>query len=153
MGFMRLPNRQGFVHFCWHVTWENFIKIDKMFGTSRKNICICFFSASNAAFNCSQEWGGEGVGRLKIKHGEPWKGVWGFQGSQEWGRKGLAAVQCAPHQLLVVEVCWEAWDGLPRWELAGTEEGSKWSMGRGLVCHPLSSGNWNGDYMRLGCVS
>ena len=51
---------------------------------------------------------------------------------QEWGEKGLAAVQCAPQQqLLVVEVRWEeeftTCNGTSKAGMIGngTEEGSK----------------------------
>ena len=42
---------------------------------------------------------------------------------------GCAGKRNLPHEI-----------GLPRWELPGAEEGSQWSMGRGLGCHPFWTG-------------
>ena len=62
----------------------------------------------------SQELG-IGLGWFRKGQNKAWKGVWVFQGSQECGRTGFQAVQRAPQQLLVAEVCWEeefsTWDG------------------------------------------
>ena len=82
MGVMRLHNGQGCSHFLTH----DMGKIEKNLGTSKKNIRKPFFSpTSNPALNCSQEWGGEGLGAQN----EAWGGVWAAHASQEWGGKGV----------------------------------------------------------------
>ena len=47
------------------------------------------FSHVNAALNCSQEWGWEGLGRLKMKQG----GAWAAHASEGWVGKGLGRLK------------------------------------------------------------
>ena len=72
--------------------------------------------------------------------------------SQEWGRKDLEAVQCAPRQLLVVEVCWERnlpHDmGLPRSELAVPRKAQNEAWGMVWAAH--ASQDWGGKGFGLG---
>ena len=54
------------------MTWDKWGKI-KNLGTARKtsaHFCKLFFLTGKPALNCSQEWGGEGLGRLN----EAWGG-------------------------------------------------------------------------------
>jgi len=53
------------------MTWEN---LRRILGLPGKTSAHPFSPTSNPAWNCSQEWGGEGLGRLKMKHGE-WVGL------------------------------------------------------------------------------
>ena len=92
--------------------------------------------------------GGKGLGWFITRkcQNERWKAVSVFLGSQKWGGKGTEVVQCAPQQLLVAEVCWEeeftTWDGTSKLGMEGTEEGSKWSMGRALGCPCFPRMKW-----------
>ena len=81
------------------MTWEDLRRILGLPGNTPANP---FSPSSNAALNCSQEWGGEGLGRLKMKHGEGGlgkvktnheMGFGGFHGSQEWNGKGLGRLK------------------------------------------------------------
>ena len=110
----------------------------------------------------SQELG-IGLGWFRKGQNKAWKGVWVFKVPKSVvGRvsrqcnahlNNFLLLRCVGKRNLAHEM------GLPRWQLAGTQEGSKWSMGRGLVCESRSSGNWNGDLTRslkkwnLGCLS
>jgi hypothetical protein len=142
------------------MTWENLRRILWLPGKTSGNH---FFLHAERCINFVWRMGWGGLGKAQ---NEAWGGVWAAHASQEWGgNDGLGRVKTNQEKVFgrfmvpksgagrvwrrfnahlnnkfllrcVGKRNWPHEIGLPRWKLAGTEEGSKWSMGRDLGLPP-----------------
>ena len=142
----------------WHMTWENWGRILGPSGKTSASVCKPFFCHANAALNCSQEWAGKGLGRLKMEHGE---GVGLPMLYQEWGGNGLGWFRKDQNELwkgVWVFHSWfprEGWEGFGGSSMRTSTTTSCWGvLGRGIYHMRWDLQGGNGRYRGrrgLGC--
>ena len=148
---VRMKHEKGGGCFSWfpRVGWEG---LGKAQNEAWKRVC----DASHG----SQEWGGKGLGTLKMKHekgvgcfswvprsgvGRVWAGLkWSINrglgvlhGSQEWGGKGLGTLKMKHEKGFGCFM-------VPKSRVGRAWEGSKWSLKKGLGASWFGSQEWGG---------